>query len=739
MSLEMGGATPFVSSDAFPQSSGIVRFGSFEADLSTRELRKGGLKIRLQGQPFEVLALLLQRPGELITREDLQAKLWASDTFVDFEHGLNKAINRVREALGDDADNPRFVETLPRRGYRFVAPVVAVGGGVAETGTAADIASSPAVVPDTAENQGKRSLAWRWRVATLATLLLLLAAATSYLLFRRSSHHNEQLSVVPFTTYPGAELNPSFSPDGNQIAFAWTGGEEPTSDGFDLYVKQVGVERPLRLTTHPALHVWPAWSPDGSFIAFSRRTPDTDGIFITSAIGGSERKLADTHFCECFGGDHLSWSTDGKGLAFADREKSQGEAPYGARAYLLNLATLERQRIPDPSQDCVSTYMPVFSPDGKTLALVCMLSIAFNIIYVQPIAGGPAHEIARADGNFGGLSWTEDGKELIYATEAKLWRVSSKGGPSQPLVYAQDAWGPTTARTKNRMAYVRYSPFEDVWRLDLSSPTKPKGVAQPIAASSYGQWVPHISPDGRRVAFDSDRSGSNEIWVSDSDGSNPIQLTNFKQGNLGVPRWSPDSQRIVFDTNAGGPNVETYTMRVDGGLPQRLSTGTDTASHPAWSKDGRWIYFDQQKHGGGIWKAPSDGGQAVPLTNDSGIFPQESADGTRVFYALSWGQKALWSAAVAGGDAHPVEGMPAVGGWHWVPAPSGIYFIDLNSKPGTLNLFDFVSHRVQRIGNLRGGTDFWGTQISISRDGRTLLYSEADRNEGDIMLVESFQ
>ena len=104
-------------------ANGSVRFGSFDVDLRAGELRKNGVKIRLQGQPLEVLALLLERPGQVVTREELQQKLWAGDTFVDFEHGLNKAISRVREALGDEADNPRFVETLPRRGYRFIAPV----------------------------------------------------------------------------------------------------------------------------------------------------------------------------------------------------------------------------------------------------------------------------------------------------------------------------------------------------------------------------------------------------------------------------------------------------------------------------------------------------------------------------------------------------------------------------------------------------------------------------------------
>ncbi len=105
-------------------SADVIRFGVFEADTFTGELRKHGLRIKLQKQPFQVLSLLLARPGELVTREELRLKLWPADTFVDFEQGLNKAINKLREALSDDRETPRYIETLPRRGYRFIAPVL---------------------------------------------------------------------------------------------------------------------------------------------------------------------------------------------------------------------------------------------------------------------------------------------------------------------------------------------------------------------------------------------------------------------------------------------------------------------------------------------------------------------------------------------------------------------------------------------------------------------------------------
>src|SRR5271163_825959 len=141
-------------------NSRIVRFGAFEADLRAGELRKSGIRLKLQEQPFQILSLLLEQPGEVVAREEFQKKLWPADTFVDFEHGLNTAITKLRQALADEADNPRFIETLPRRGYRFIAPVTLAGNGTASDPQAMAIdrgpgvASSPSALADIAAATG---------------------------------------------------------------------------------------------------------------------------------------------------------------------------------------------------------------------------------------------------------------------------------------------------------------------------------------------------------------------------------------------------------------------------------------------------------------------------------------------------------------------------------------------------------------------------------------------------------
>ena len=208
------------------------------------------------------------------------------------------------------------------------------------------------------------------------------------------------------------------------------------------------------------------------------------------------------------------------------------------------------------------------------------------------------------------------------------------GGHPQKLQFGQNATAPAVARVGARLAYAQQNSWRNqlnIWRLDLGAPDKAKNAPVKVISSSRGQEEPRISPDGKRIAFLSARSGNPEIWVADSDGSDLIQLTSFGGPTTGTPRWSPDSRRIVFDSRASG-HVELYVVDADGGPARRLPTDTPDASDPSWSHDGRWIYFFVSEQKKGIWKVPAEGGTAIQLTADEGNLAQESFDGSRVFY-----------------------------------------------------------------------------------------------------------
>jgi Tol biopolymer transport system component len=340
------------------------------------------------------------------------------------------------------------------------------------------------------------------------------------------------------------------------------------------------------------------------------------------------------------------------------------------------------------------------------------------------------------------LTWTSDGKFIVYSLNSFLWRVAVMGGQPQKLQFGQNSTAPAVARVGGRLAYAQQNSWGNqlnIWRLDLGAPDKAKSAPTKVISSSRGQEEPRISPDGRRIAFYSGRSGNSEIWVADRDGSNLIQLTSFGGPTTGTPRWSPDSRRIVFDSRASG-HAELYVVDADGGPARRLPTGTPDASEPSWSHDGRWIYFFVSENKKGIWKVPAEGGAAIQLTADEGTLPQESLDGSRVFYVTP--NFHLRSVSVNGGDEQEYGEIGTTPGLlfidRWTPGPNGIYFLDGSKMPASLNLLNLSTRKISRVSDISGRLTDWGSGPSLSADGRTLVFATADRMEGDLMLVEGF-
>ena len=729
-----------------------LHFGDFRLDQSSYQLRQGERLLQLEKLPIDLLIFLVQRRGELVSRDEIAERLWGKDVFLDVDHSINVAVRKIRTVLRDDPDKPRFIETVVGKGYRFAAVVTGNNGvsslrlepsvvSAAHEITRPDV-SAPPVLPSGKRATSVRLKAMLGATALLAAILLL----GLYVMTRSTDAPAENVNVVPLTSYPGAEQFPSFSPDGNEVAFAWTGGEHGLD--FDLYRKQVGSEKAVRLTTtHASGALAPAWSPNGRYIAYIRVGADYSGLYLVPALGGPERKLSDVSVA-AWVAPFLSWSPDSKWLAFPGPENSRSSAETpGARIYLLNVDTLEQRVLPYPSSTCAVALGPAFSPAGDQIASYCA-DEAFDVgaIYVQSVQGVVVRKFLRLDGEFGGLTWTSDGNSIVYSLNSFLWRVAVMGGHPQKLEFGQNANAPAVARVGARLAYAQQNTWRNqlnIWRLDLSAPDKAKSVPIKVIFSSRGQEEPRISPDGQRIAFCSGRSGSSEIWVADRDGSNLIQLTSFGGPVTGTPRWSPDSRRIVFDSRASG-HVELYVVNADGGPARRLQTGTPDASVPSWSHDGRWIYFFVSQNKEGIWKVPAEGGAAIQLTADGGSLPQESFDGSRVFYLTDPGSpKPLRSVSVNGGDGEEYGEIGTTRGLlfidRWTPGPNGIYFLDGSKTSATLNLLNLSTRKIARVCDVSGRPTDWGSGPSLSADGHTLVFATADRMEGDLMLVEGFR
>ena len=723
-------------------TNGVLRFGVFEVNLRAGEVRRQGAKIKLQDQPFQVLALLLEKPGELVTREELRDRIWPAGIHVDYEKSVSKAVNKIREALGDSSENPRFIETLPRRGYRFLCPVEGVQA--AEPGNL-PLSDSPGELKPV-------ELSWirhRPVLGVLATLALAITAGISiWILSKRPVREPgpSALIAVPLTTYPGLQSFPSFSPDGNQIAFAWS---KPEQNNANIYVKLIGTENLLRLTDNPANDYAPAWSPDGRHIAFLRDVrPGRAAVLMVPAIGGPpERRLSEiAAICDGRTDPGLSWSPDGKWLAMKDRQEGETQDSV----YLISVESGEKRRLTYPPPGS-GDGTPALSPDGKHLAFSRSITFGVSEVYVQDLSNGQTATGAPKQISFrkqqaSGLAWTRDGREIIFASASgfsggavTLWRVSASGSGSPRLMSIAGEHGlwPAISHQGDRLAFSReYAQDQNIWRLDLSGSSGKTNKVMRLIASTRNDYVPQYSPDGKRIAFISQRTGTDEVWVCNHDGSGAVQLTSLAAAITGCPRWSPDGARIAFDSNASG-TFDVYVIDASGGQPRRLTDHAADDAVASWSKDGRFIYFTSDRTGTWeIWKIPADGGTAMQVTRNGGAGQFESGD--YLYYTKRPEGNKLWRMPVGGGEE--TEVLDNVLGASYSVLENGIYFFRTPRAGGspTLQFVDFKTRKIQQITSVPHLAISAG--LSVSPDGQYAIYTQEDQTPGsDLMLVENFR
>jgi Tol biopolymer transport system component/DNA-binding winged helix-turn-helix (wHTH) protein len=692
----------------------IISFGPFEADLHTQELRKQGLRLRLPGQSFQILEMLLKRPKELVTREEIQQALWPSDTHVDFERGVNAAVNRLREILGDSADEPHLIETLPRRGYRFIGKI------------------EVPLKPDNQEEPHPSPLKFVASIFAAIGLCVLLIGFF-YSKNRRAPKLEENIQPVPLTAYPGDESSPAFSPDGSQVVFAWSGDPESGPKGSDLYVKVIGTENLLRLT-HQSNSVYPAWSPDGTQIAFLRESGKETGVYVIPALGGRERTLIAAHAPTAIQGP-ISWSPDSKWIAYGKVPPEDGHF-----LYLLSIETLESKPIPH-GQGCLHEGGAIFSHSGEQVAYFCFLKAQDNEfgIYTVRISGGPPTLVTRFETGWGfdqGLAWTADDKKLIFSRpregrDFELDEVTVADGTLRKLSFGQDAGDPSISAKGDKLAYAVYSGHFDIWRKDLLHPEAASAKSMP---STYNQLGPQYSPDGKHIAFASRRTGTYEIWMSDVDGTQLVQMSDSRSSKAGTPRWSPDSQKIAFDSRHSG-HPEIYVVDLSERLPRKVITNLSAMSTPNWSHDGKWLYFASStadESDSRIYRCPATGGNAEAISAEFGSFPFEAYDGETVYYFAD-NRIHMASLHSAAGPA-VLGGMPVIYNHScWTVVRDGIYFVPA-SDPESLQYFDFTTRRVRQVFSQK----HFVNGLSVSPDGRWLLYTQRDVLTTDLMLVDHF-
>lgn len=652
-------------------TQGVICFGSFEVDTRSGELRRNGRKVKLSGQPFDVLVALLEKPGQVVTREELREKLWSQDTFVDFEHGLNTAINKVREALGDKTDNPRFIETLPRRGYRFLAPVTQP-----EITPAIPVVSeAPSVAP--AKDAQKSRAHLYFGVALAAAIVLALGSAGWYI-----GRPLPPLQVLSYTqlTHDGAHKF-VVGTDGVRLYFQRVNnstdpiGEVPVQGGDETSV-------PVSLPQPAIIDVL---RDDGSLLVFSNNGTEFS-LWRMQVPGGTLRRIA------------------GMGpLAGRDLRDINGEAasPDGRTIALITIKGdvilmdsdgSHIRTLVSPPKETLGADI-AWSPDGAKLRFTWD-----NRYWEVAVDGSGLHSIKP---NWHSNEWeccgkwTADGKFFVFESRdpsinlpfqyGQLWTFDerprtfkvSSGDPIQ-LAAGPMLWFGIVPGRDNRKIFAEGLVLRgELVRFDASSKS-----LQPLWHGISAEYVEY-SPDGKSVAYVTYPQGV--MWRANRDGSNPVQLTDPPVYPI-LPRWSPDGSRIVYFSVGYGERRRAYVVPAEGGEPKEISAANLQTEivDPTWSPDGKSIAFAR-------------GTQDNPAHADVEILDVASRQATKVA-----GSGGMWSP-------------------RW--SPDGRYIAALDPIK-SLMIFDFKTQKWATLE--RGECDF----PSWSRDSRYLYFLRLVENGG---------
>ena len=673
------------------------RVGAWRVDPGAHALRRGETEIRVEPKVMALLVALAARAGQTVSRDDLMAEVWP-DVIVS-EDSLSRAVSKLRTALDDDAQEPRYIETIPKAGYRLLAPV--------------ETEPEERPVPPLGPTRTTR----RW--LPVAGLIAALVVGTVAALIWAWPDSEPAPSFRTVTHQPGVERHPALAPDGQRLAYVATARQ--MSQPADLYVQDLAGTAPLQLTDSPEEERHPTWLPDGR-IAFLRCDGQACGVFAVAGTGGGVRRLVDAPV----GAWGLSASPDATTLVAVAR--STDEAPY--RLVLLDPVRGTAQPVTAPEAGSLGDLWPVVSPDGAWVAFVRHGLGGEEDIVVQRLEDGEPRLLTHDGVPIAGLTWTADGEALVYAATHEgveaLWRVEVAGGAPERLVASAIGTPRNPSIRGSRLVYEAHTSEANIYAADAA------GRWQPAIVSTGVDEQPALHPSGERLAFVSDRSGAPELWSAALDGSDLVRLTAFGGERLGAPRWSPDGETIVFEVQVSGAG-KLFSIAAEGGTPKPLTEGHYDIG-PRWSPDGQTIYFGSNRDGTpGLWRMAADGG--VPEFVAEGFVGEPSTDGRSVL-VQELNRPGLWR-RTEGGRVVQIDSTLDKRDWgNWTVTTEGILLVERTDDRTRLIRLDPETGARTLVSDDLGVVPSRAPALSATPDGRRVVLARIDRIESALVVTE---
>ena len=630
---------------------------------------------------------------------------------------------------------------VPQGVQRIVSRALEKDAGSRYQSAAGLIADALAVLAHLSSTSGAPTKLSRWAPARLAAtvmIALLLAAAAGVWFFQRSGYGAVTVTgVFPFTTYAGTESNPSFSPDGRHVAFSWDGEDSRRQ----IYIKTLGEERPVRLTQSTGEDTYPAWSPDGKTVAFVRLRGDSEGdIVLIPSIGGTERTLhkIEIPYRLAGAGRTLAWTPDSNWICFSSRV-----SPTSAFSLFLLSISSGRIRLLLETAPNTNDSSPAFSPDGRWLAFARFLgpfssNLVFQRLSADLRAEGKPVYAANTTGNVSALVWLPDGKSVLFLAYDGSRIMQTRIGGAGRLIYAGASpfAGLTLSGASLKLVTARAEDDSDLGMMTLGGSNPSGSITRMRASSNAIDRSPAFSPDGRSLAFASDRSGASEIWLANSDGTHPRQLTHLKAYIAGFPSWSPDSRLVAFHARVP-EEPQLYAVRVENGEIRQITSGPPGFPHPTFSADGRSLYMHQLRPAHDyVYRVSFPDGKPEALW--PGDDPVE-APGRNLLLYLKEGERGIFARGLSGDAAKNPETRliedvaPPKGGFQ--PFSDGVYFVSYTAA-GKPRAFCFRSFDSGRTTDIAPVPENYLSDLSVSPDRRRLAYTTLVRGNLDLVEID---
>ena len=717
------------------------RLGDWLVEPDFNQLSLGVARHRVEPKVMNVLMHLSAQAGRVVSKGEILRAVWP-DTFVG-EDALTRCISVLRHIFEDDPHNPRFIKTVSKVGYCLLVEVLP-GTDTAVDSTHLDTVELPngetpgfsaGVQGSERETAGRGKT--RIRVMAAALLVALVGGLAIWALhFFRANSTPPSFRTFQLTTNAGEQSRPALSPDGKRLAFVWAkedGGHQ------HIYIKELGREQLLRLTSLPDDEYSPVWSPDGKQIAFLSSSVTGLGLYVASfPPSASVHKVyipgETTHWEQ----GALSWSPDGKSFLLVDHIGSQPSSSV----YLIDVETLHARPLTTPPAGWEGDLCPLFSPDGSKIAFVRASESEVTDLYWIPVGGGEPRQITQDRKMINGIAWSSDGKSIVFSSnragQDALWKVALEGGAAERLpVGTEGATEPSIPPKGNNLAFVQGGAIFGILRVRATKENAHAEGKSTIISSTVQDSAPSVSPDGAQFAFQSVRSGYQQIWLSSIDGQSLRQLTpdGGPLSSAGSPSWSPLGDQIAFDSRRDG-HSHIFVIPISGGTPKQLTFGDVNDIVPRWSVAGHSVYFRSNRGGRWqLWKLPAVGGTPQPVTPDDGMVGQESTDGKWLYFARG-GENGIWRMPLAGGEAVRILDQPPTRYWaYWQVTKSGIYFLDQRQSPPSISIFDPASGKTSSFAKLNRLPPYY-SGIGVLPGKRELLISDMHEVGSHISMAE---